>query len=178
MLTHNYRLLGKILRNHRYRYFLSILFLVSVMAILVKLTISSLHISKVQVDKEWQVQATKKVLNELERTPFKSTIQKIAFINNFVNTRFEYDDETKLIIKYFVLLSCDVSENQLKVFYTVNRTMNSPHIVLGLFLKRHNQPVILDNLSNETYIAGEKRDLMPVFSFSADRYIKNHLKYS
>jgi predicted transglutaminase-like cysteine proteinase len=76
------------------------------------------------------------------------------------------DCEDYAISKYFTLISMGVEEGSLRITYVKSLTRNEPHMVLAYYPSAEAEPMILDNLSQKIQPAGERSDLVPVYSFN------------
>lgn len=82
------------------------------------------------------------------------------------------DCEDFCIAKYTTLLQLGVPDRQLRLIYVrarygLSRTPQ-PHMVLGYYATPEAEPLILDNLNPEITLAGQRSDLVPVFSFNSE----------
>jgi predicted transglutaminase-like cysteine proteinase len=76
------------------------------------------------------------------------------------------DCEDYAISKYFTLISMGVGEDSLRITYVKSLKRNEPHMVLAYYPSAEAEPLILDNLSPRIQPAGERTDLVPVYSFN------------
>jgi len=76
------------------------------------------------------------------------------------------DCEDYAISKYFTLISMGMEEERLRVTYVKSLTLNEAHMVLAYYPAPDAEPLILDNLSERITPAGERTDLVPVYSFN------------
>lgn len=76
------------------------------------------------------------------------------------------DCEDYAISKYFTLLSMGVEEDRLRITYVKSLTLNEAHMVLAYYPSVDAEPLILDNLTGRIQPAGERTDLVPVYSFN------------
>lgn len=76
------------------------------------------------------------------------------------------DCEDYAISKYFTLISMGVEEERLRITYVKSLTLNEAHMVLAYYPAPDAEPLILDNLSERITPAGERTDLVPVYSFN------------
>ena len=76
------------------------------------------------------------------------------------------DCEDYAISKYFTLISMGVEEDRLRITYVKSLTRDEPHMVLAYYPSATAEPLILDNLSQKIQPAGERSDLVPVYSFN------------
>jgi predicted transglutaminase-like cysteine proteinase len=76
------------------------------------------------------------------------------------------DCEDYAISKYFTLVSMGVGEDSLRITYVKSLKRNEPHMVLAYYPSAEAEPLILDNLSQKIQPAGERPDLVPVYSFN------------
>ena len=78
------------------------------------------------------------------------------------------DCEDYAIAKYFALREMGVQAERLRITYVKAITLNQAHMVLAYYPQPEAEPVILDNLSEEIQPAGERSDLVPVYSFNGE----------
>ncbi len=76
------------------------------------------------------------------------------------------DCEDYAISKYFTLISMGVDEDRLRITYVKSLKLNEAHMVLAYYTSPEAEPLILDNLSERITPAGERKDLVPVYSFN------------
>lgn len=76
------------------------------------------------------------------------------------------DCEDYAISKYFTLISMGVAEERLRITYVKSLTLNEAHMVLAYYASADAEPLILDNLTKAIKPAGERTDLVPVYSFN------------
>ena len=76
------------------------------------------------------------------------------------------DCEDYAISKYFTLISMGVDEAKLRITYVKSLEMNEAHMVLAFYPSAGAEPLILDNLTDRIRPAGERDDLVPVYSFN------------
>ena len=76
------------------------------------------------------------------------------------------DCEDYAISKYFTLLSMGVEEDRLRITYVKSLELNEAHMVLAYSPSADAEPLILDNLTRRIRPAGERKDLVPVYSFN------------
>ena len=76
------------------------------------------------------------------------------------------DCEDYAISKYFTLITMGVAEERLRITYVKSLTLNQAHMVLAYYPSADAEPLILDNLTKEIQPAGERTDLVPVYSFN------------
>ena len=83
------------------------------------------------------------------------------------------DCEDYAIGKYFTLTSLGVSHAKLRMVYVRASIAGAPngfvaHMVLAYYPTPEVEPLVLDNLQPGIHLAGERPDLLPVFSFNAE----------
>ncbi len=78
------------------------------------------------------------------------------------------DCEDYAIAKYFTLRELGVPADRLRITYVKALTLNQAHMVLAYYETPDAEPVILDNLSDRIALAGERDDLVPVYSFNGE----------
>ena len=76
------------------------------------------------------------------------------------------DCEDYAIAKYFTLVSMGVDEARLKITYVKSLKLNQAHMVLAYAPTADAEPLILDNLEETIRLAGQRTDLIPVYSFN------------
>lgn len=76
------------------------------------------------------------------------------------------DCEDYAISKYFTLISMGVAEDRLRITYVKSLELNEAHMVLAYYPRADAEPLILDNLTGRIRPAGERTDLVPVYSFN------------
>ena len=76
------------------------------------------------------------------------------------------DCEDYAISKYFTLLSMGVEEERLRITYVKSLKRDEAHMVLAYYPTADAEPLILDNLQAEIEPAGQRTDLVPVYSFN------------
>ena len=76
------------------------------------------------------------------------------------------DCEDYAISKYFTLISMGVEEERLRITYVKSLKRDEAHMVLAYYPSAEAEPLILDNLSQKIQTAGERDDLVPVYSFN------------
>ena len=76
------------------------------------------------------------------------------------------DCEDYAISKYFTLISMGMDEDSLRITYVKSLKRNEAHMVLAYYPSAEAEPLILDNLSEKIQPAGERSDLVPVYSFN------------
>lgn len=117
--------------------------------------------------------------------------QKLELVNNFMNrtpfvsdrehwgredywaTPIEFlssnggDCEDFSIAKYFTLRALGVPDDKLQITYVrETRIYNQAHMVLAYFATPDAEPLILDNINPTIQPAGNRTDLIPVYSFN------------
>jgi predicted transglutaminase-like cysteine proteinase len=76
------------------------------------------------------------------------------------------DCEDYAISKYFTLISMGVDEDRLRITYVKSLKRDEAHMVLAYYPSAEAEPLILDNLTEGIQPAGERDDLVPVYSFN------------
>jgi len=76
------------------------------------------------------------------------------------------DCEDYAISKYFTLISMGVDEERLRITYVKSLKRDEAHMVLAYYPSAGAEPLILDNLTESIRPAGEREDLVPVYSFN------------
>ncbi len=78
------------------------------------------------------------------------------------------DCEDFTIIKYFTLISLGVPAKHLRLTYVKALKYNQAHMVLTYSKKRHQVPLVLDNINKKILPASQRTDLKPVYSFNGE----------
>ncbi|WP_078120766.1 transglutaminase-like cysteine peptidase [Thiosocius teredinicola] len=76
------------------------------------------------------------------------------------------DCEDYAISKYFTLITMGIDEDHLRITYVKSIELNEAHMVLAYYPSPDAEPWILDNLTARIQPAGERNDLVPVYSFN------------
>lgn len=76
------------------------------------------------------------------------------------------DCEDYALSKFFTLISMGVAEERLRITYVKAVTLGEAHMVLAYYPSPGAEPLILDNLTSRIQPAGERSDLVPVYSFN------------
>ena len=76
------------------------------------------------------------------------------------------DCEDYAIAKYFTLLTMGVAEERLRITYVKSLQLDEAHMVLAYYPAAAAEPLILDNLDKAIRPAGDRTDLVPVYSFN------------
>jgi len=128
----------------------------------------------------------------------RDDLAKLKAVNDFYNQRLAYvedidnwgvqdywaspleslgkgagDCEDYAIGKYFTLTSLGLSHAKLRMVYVRASIAGAPngyvaHMVLAYYPTPDAEPLVLDNLQPGIHPAGERPDLLPVFSFNAE----------
>lgn len=77
------------------------------------------------------------------------------------------DCEDYSIAKYVTLVKMGVDPARLRITYVRAPRLRQTHMVLAYYPRADAEPLILDNLDGTIRPAGERRDLIPVYSFNA-----------
>jgi predicted transglutaminase-like cysteine proteinase len=126
----------------------------------------------------------------IEQSPDMSERRKLERVNGFFN-RVNYDSDYALwdqkdywatpfevlgmnsadcedyaISKFFTLVSMGVEEERLRITYVKSLQRDEAHMVLAYYPSVDAEPLILDNLTQRIVAAGERDDLVPVYSFN------------
>ena len=78
------------------------------------------------------------------------------------------DCEDFSIAKYFTLKTMGVDESKLRLTYVKALKLNQAHMVLTYFPAPSSEPLVLDNLVGDIRKAGQRKDLLPVYSFNGE----------
>lgn len=81
----------------------------------------------------------------------------------------EGDCEDFAIAKYFTAISLGIPSEKLRIAYVKSLTYNRAHMVLTYYADPNSDPLVLDNNTSEILPASKRPDLIPVYSFNADR---------
>ena len=76
------------------------------------------------------------------------------------------DCEDYSIAKYFTLMAMGVPVENLRITYVKAVKLNQAHMVLAYYAAPNEEPLILDNMTDEILPASERTDLVPVYSFN------------
>ena len=128
----------------------------------------------------------------------KDDAAKLQAVNDFYNQRLAYredidnwgvqdywaspleslgkgagDCEDYAIGKYFTLTTLGMPHSKLRMVYVRASIASAPngyvaHMVLAYYPTPEAEPLVLDNLQPGIHLAGERPDLLPVFSFNAE----------
>ncbi len=123
----------------------------------------------------------------------QSLIDKLDSVNAFFNNNIEYksdllnygiedywaspietiasgygDCEDFAIAKYYSLLKMDIPIDKMSLMYVIANIdgKRQAHMVLGVYMASHKDPLILDNLTNEVRFGSERKDLSLVYKFN------------
>ena len=78
------------------------------------------------------------------------------------------DCEDYAIAKYFTLRELGVAAQRLRITYVKAVDLNQAHMVLAYYPTPSAEPLILDNLQTTIRSAGQRDDLVPVYSFNGE----------
>ncbi len=78
------------------------------------------------------------------------------------------DCEDYAIAKYFSLRHLGVASEKLRITYVKALTQNRAHMVLTYYASPEAEPLVLDSLIDAIKPAGQRKDLLPVYSFNAE----------
>ncbi|GAA5216970.1 transglutaminase-like cysteine peptidase [Corallincola platygyrae] len=128
----------------------------------------------------------------VERSRDKSPEEQLTIINDFFNqltfsndidvwgqedywaTPIEFigrgagDCEDFAIAKYYSLIEAGFPAEKLRLMYVKALDYNQHHMVLTYYERRGVEPLVLDNIDKKIRPAGERDDLLPIYSFNAD----------
>lgn len=76
------------------------------------------------------------------------------------------DCEEFAIAKYFTLTRMGIADTALRITYVKALSLDQPHMVLAWYGSPTADPLILDNLDPRIRPAGQRPDLIPVYSFN------------
>ena len=76
------------------------------------------------------------------------------------------DCEEFAIAKYFTLTEMGIADAALRITYVKALSLDQPHMVLAWYGSPAAEPLILDNLDPRILPAGQRPDLIPVYSFN------------
>jgi len=74
------------------------------------------------------------------------------------------DCEDYALAKYFTLIAMGVNKRRLSLTYMEKMDVDEPHMVMTYNEVPGEEPLILDNLSDEIKLASQRSDLLPVYS--------------
>jgi predicted transglutaminase-like cysteine proteinase len=80
------------------------------------------------------------------------------------------DCEDFALAKFFTLKAMGIDERKLFMTYAKTLSPRRAHMVVTYHPTQEDEPLILDNLSNEIKPAGKRADLLLVFSFNCSNY--------
>lgn len=78
------------------------------------------------------------------------------------------DCEDFAIAKYYSLIEAGFPADKLRLMYVKAIDYNQHHMVLTYYSKRGVEPLVLDNIDPKIKPAGQRDDLIPIYSFNAD----------
>ncbi|MGC9387078.1 MAG: transglutaminase-like cysteine peptidase [Hydrogenovibrio sp.] len=78
------------------------------------------------------------------------------------------DCEDYVIAKYFTLKAMGVPEEKLYLTYVKAIRLKQAHMVLTYFKTPKSEPLVLDNINDRIMKAGQRKDLIPIYSFNGD----------
>ncbi|NTS75628.1 transglutaminase-like cysteine peptidase [Catenovulum sp. SM1970] len=111
-----------------------------------------------------------------------TTDQQLWQQNDYWATPIEFigekagDCEDFSIAKYFTLIELGMPVEKLRLTYVKALSLNQFHMVLAYYPKPSAMPLILDNIDGEIKPASARKDLVPVFSFNAQKLWLNKQK--
>jgi predicted transglutaminase-like cysteine proteinase len=73
------------------------------------------------------------------------------------------------VAKYFTAVSLGIPTETLRIAYVKSLTYNQAHMVLTYYETPTSDPLVLDNNTDEILPASKRPDLVPVYSFNADK---------
>lgn len=76
------------------------------------------------------------------------------------------DCEDFSVAKYFSLREMGVAMDKLSLTYVKSVSLNQAHMVVTFYPRPDAEPLVLDNLVGEILPAGQRPDLLPVYSFN------------
>ena len=81
------------------------------------------------------------------------------------------DCENYTISKCYLLKEIGVPLDRMRIAYVKATKINEAHMVLACFPQPNAEPLILDNLDNRVRPAGERADVVAVYSFKDDEVV-------
>jgi predicted transglutaminase-like cysteine proteinase len=93
-------------------------------------------------------------------------------VNDYWATPIEFlargagDCEDFAIAKFFTLKAMGIAEEKLNITYVKALQYNISHMVLAYYPEPGAEPLVLDNLIDTINPAGQRTDLLPIFSFN------------
>ena len=79
------------------------------------------------------------------------------------------DCEDFSIAKYFTLRELGIAEHKLRLVYVKAIALDQLHMVVAYYPTPSSVPLLLDNLDSEIKPATERPDLLPIYSFNANK---------
>lgn len=79
------------------------------------------------------------------------------------------DCEDFSIAKYFTLRELGIAEHKLRLVYVKAIALDQFHMVVAYYPTPSSVPLLLDNLDSEIKPATERPDLLPIYSFNANK---------
>ena len=76
------------------------------------------------------------------------------------------DCEDFATAKYFTLRQLDIPDDKMRLTYVKAINLKEPHMVLSYYSEATEEPLILDSLVKAIRSAGERSDLIPIYSFN------------
>jgi len=76
------------------------------------------------------------------------------------------DCEDFSIAKYVTLDRMGLDTEKMRITYVKALTLDQPHMVLAYYTTPAGEPLILDNINPQILPAGQRQDLIPVYSFN------------
>ncbi len=78
------------------------------------------------------------------------------------------DCEDFSIAKYVTLDRMGLDTEKMRITYVKALTLDQPHMVLAYYTTPAGEPLILDNINPQILPAGQRQDLIPVYSFNGN----------
>ena len=78
------------------------------------------------------------------------------------------DCEDYTLAKYFSLVEMGFPAEKLRLMYVKAVEYNQHHMVLTYYPKKGAEPLVLDNIDQQIKPAGQRSDLLPIYSFNAN----------
>lgn len=125
-----------------------------------------------------KLQRTNQFFNQLRFT----TDKQLWGVNNYWATPLEFigvnagDCEDFALAKYFTLLELGVEDKKLRIVMVKALTLNQYHMVLAYYQTPVSEPLILDNIVGQIRPAGQRKDLVPIYSFNGKQLWLNKEK--
>lgn len=130
-----------------------------------------------------------------ELSQHMNAYEKISLINNIINININYVDDKQLwnvidywatpyeslslmagdcedfvILKYFILKSIGIPDENLRMTYTIIKDTNEKHFILMYYDTPLSEPLVLGNRMNVIKPLSERVELEIIYSFNQENY--------